>query len=132
MHRHGIDAVILEARSRDYVEARIRAGLLENGTMEVLREAGVGERMDAEGLVHGGIYLCFDHALHHIPMRELTNGRTMMISGKDEVVKALRGARLQSGAPLLFECQDVRVGGLDSGEPVVRYRHEGTEHELRC
>ena len=72
MHRHGIDAVILEARSREYVEARIRAGVLEQGTMEVLREAGVGERMDREGLVHGGIYLCFDNTLHHIPMSELT------------------------------------------------------------
>jgi p-hydroxybenzoate 3-monooxygenase len=132
MHRHGIEAVILEARSREYVEARIRAGLLEQGTIEVLREAGVGERMDAEGLVHGGIYLCFDHALHHIPMRELTHGRTMMIYGQTEVVKDLIDARLQSGAPLLFDCQDVTVEGLDSEEPVVRYRHDGAERELRC
>ncbi|HEX3688324.1 MAG TPA: 4-hydroxybenzoate 3-monooxygenase [Solirubrobacteraceae bacterium] len=132
MHRHGIDAVIVEARSREYVEARIRAGLLEQGTIEVLREAGVGERMDAEGLVHGGIHLCFDHALHHIPIRELTNGRTMMIYGQTEVVKDLIGARLEDGLPLLFECEDVTVDGLDEDEPVVRYRHEGAEYELHC
>src|ERR1700749_22043 len=132
MHRRGIDAVILEARSREYVEARIRAGLLEQGTMEVLREAGVGERMDREGMVHGGIYLCFDHTLHHIPMRELTHGRTMMIYGQTEVVKDLIEARLAAGAPLLFECEDVAVEGLDDDEPVVRYRHEGVEHELHC
>src|SRR6201999_2646646 len=120
MPRHGIDAVILEARSREYVEARIRAGLLEQGTMEVLRDAGVGERMDREGMVHGGIYLCFDHTLHHIPMRELTHGRTMMIYGQTEVVKDLIDARLQAGAPLLFECEDVTVEGLDSDEPGVR------------
>jgi p-hydroxybenzoate 3-monooxygenase len=132
MQRHGIDAVILEARSRDYVEARIRAGLLEQGTIEVLREAGVGERMDREGMVHGGIYLCFDHALHHIPMRELTQGRTMMIYGQTEVVKDLIAARLEAELPLLFECDDVAVEGLDEDAPLVRYRHDGAEHELRC
>ncbi|HEY1566662.1 MAG TPA: 4-hydroxybenzoate 3-monooxygenase, partial [Solirubrobacteraceae bacterium] len=132
LHHHGIDAVILEARSRDYVEARIRAGLLEQGTMEVLRQAGVGERMDREGMVHGGIYLCFDHTRHHIPMRELTHGRTMMIYGQTEVVKDLITARLETGLPLRFECQDVAVEGLEQDEPVIRYRHEGVEHELRC
>jgi p-hydroxybenzoate 3-monooxygenase len=132
MHRHGIEAVILEARSREYVEARIRAGVLEQGTMEVLREAGVGERMDREGLLHGGIYLCFDHTLHHIPMTELTHGRSVMIYGQTEVVKDLIEARQRAGAPLLFECEDVTVEGLDHDEPVVRYRHGGAEHELRC
>src|SRR6185437_308996 len=119
MHRHGIEAVILEARSREYVEARIRAGVLEQGTMEVLREAGVGERMDREGLVHRGIYLCFDHVLHHIPMTELTDGRSVMIYGQTEVVKDLIEARQKAGAPLLFECEDVTVEGLEHDEPVV-------------
>ncbi len=132
MHRHGIDAVILEARSREYVEARIRAGVLEQGTTEVLREAGVGERMDREGLRHGGIYLCFDNTLHHIPMSELTHGRAVMIYGQTEVVKDLIAARINDGAPLLFECEDVTVEGLDHDEPVVRYRHEGAERELHC
>jgi p-hydroxybenzoate 3-monooxygenase len=132
MHRHGIDAVILEARSREYVEARIRAGVLEQGTMEVLRDAGVGERMDREGLRHGGIYLCFDNTRHHIPMTELTHGRAVMIYGQTEVVKDLIAARVADGLPLLFECEDVLIEGLDHDDPVVRYRHEGAEHELRC
>jgi p-hydroxybenzoate 3-monooxygenase len=132
LHRQGIEAVILEARSREYVEARIRAGVLEQGTMEVLREAGVGERMDREGLRHGGIYLCFDHELHHIPMDELTGGRAVMIYGQTEVVKDLIAARLAAGAPLWFDCSDVSVEGLDHDEPVIRYTQDGAEHELRC
>ena len=99
LHRQGIEAVILEARDRDYVEARIRAGVLEQGTIDVLREAGVGERMDREGLRHGGIYLCFDDSLHHIPMSELTDGRAVMIYGQTEVVKDLIAARLADGRP---------------------------------
>ena len=132
LHRHGIDSVILEARSRDYVEARMRAGVLEQGTSDVLREAGVGERLDKEGLRHGGIYLCFDHTRHHIPMSELTDGRAVMIYGQTEVVKDLIDARLQDGLPLLFECEDVSVDGLDEDQPVIRYRHDGAERELRC
>jgi p-hydroxybenzoate 3-monooxygenase len=132
LHRHGVEAVILEARSQSYVEARIRAGVLEQGTIDVLREAGVGERMDREGLRHGGIYLCFDGALHHIPMSELTGGRAVMIYGQTEVVKDLVAARQHTGAPLRFECSDVSVEGLDHDEPVVSYTHDGSEHELSC
>jgi p-hydroxybenzoate 3-monooxygenase len=132
LHRQGIEAVILEARSREYVEARIRAGVLEQGTMDVLRDAGVGARMDREGLQHGGIYLCFDDVRHHIPMSELTGGRSVMIYGQTEVVKDLVAARLAAGAPLRFECSDVSVAGLDQDDPVVRYTHDGREHELAC
>jgi p-hydroxybenzoate 3-monooxygenase len=132
LHRQGIEAVILESRSRSYVEARIRAGVLEQGTIDVLREAGVGERMDREGLLHGGIYLCFNGTLHRIAMKELTNGRSVMIYGQTEVVKDLIAARLESGARLLFECGEVAVDGLEQDEPVVRFTHEGAVHELRC
>jgi p-hydroxybenzoate 3-monooxygenase len=132
LHCKGIDAVILETRSRGYVEARQRAGVLEQGSAEVLRDAGVGERMDREGLVHGGIYLCFDGARHHIPMSELTGGRSVTIYGQTEVVKDLITARLSYDAPLQFECREVSVHGLDRGQPTVRYVHEGAEQELRC
>ncbi|MHB1570592.1 MAG: 4-hydroxybenzoate 3-monooxygenase [Solirubrobacteraceae bacterium] len=132
LHRHGIEATILEARSREYVEARIRAGVLEQGTMEVLREAGVGERMDREGLRHGGIYLCFDNERHHIPMSELTDGRAVMIYGQTEVVKDLIEDRLRAGAPLRFECEEVTVAGVRRNEPVITYVHEGEQRELRC
>ena len=84
----GIESVILEARSRDYVEHRVRAGVLEQGTVDLLRDAGVGERMERDGIVHGGIHLQFDGERHHVPMRELT-GRSIVIYGQTEVVKDL-------------------------------------------
>ncbi|MDQ6842263.1 MAG: 4-hydroxybenzoate 3-monooxygenase [Actinomycetota bacterium] len=132
LYRHGVDSVIVEARSRDYCEARIRAGVLEQGTRDVLLEAGLGERMAREGLVHGGIYLRFDGQSHHIPMDELTGGRSVTIYGQTEVVKDLIGARIEIGAPLLFDCTDVRIEGVETGTPVVRYVHEGIDRELRC
>jgi p-hydroxybenzoate 3-monooxygenase len=132
LQMRGIDAVVLEARSREYVEARIRAGVLEHGTAEVLRAAGVGARLDREGLVHGGIYLRFEGISHRIPMSELTGGRAVTIYGQTEVVKDLVAARLQIGAPLRFECSDVRLDGLRSEAPTVRYNHDGESHELRC
>jgi p-hydroxybenzoate 3-monooxygenase len=131
LHRQGIESVILEARSREYCEARIRAGVLEQGTTEVLREAGVGERMDRDGLVHSGIYLRFDRRSHYIPMSELTDGRSLIIYGQTEVVKDLIQARLESGQPLCFDSPVRAVEGID-GEPVVRYGHDGEERELAC
>jgi p-hydroxybenzoate 3-monooxygenase len=132
LHRRGIEAVVLEVRSREYCEARIRAGVLEQGTRDVLRENDLGERMEREGLIHGGIYLRFAGASHHIPMDELTGGRVVTIYGQTEVVKDLIAARLELGAPLRFECDEVRVDGLEEDEPVVRYRYEGAEHVLRA
>jgi p-hydroxybenzoate 3-monooxygenase len=130
LQRHEIDNVVLEARSREYCEARIRAGVLEQGTRELLLEAGVGERMEREGLVHGGIYLRFDGESHHIPMDELTGGRSVTIYGQTEVVKDLIAARLQSGGVLRFECDDVQI--LDCHEPLLRYRYAGGTRELRA
>jgi p-hydroxybenzoate 3-monooxygenase len=132
LERHGIDNVILEARARTYCEARVRAGVLEQGSHEVLVEAGVGERMEREGLIHGGIYLCFDGERHHIAISDLTGGRCLTIYGQTEVVKDLIAARLATGAPLLFESEAVRLEGLDADEPLVRYVHEGRPRELRC
>ncbi len=109
LSRAGIDAVILEARSREYVEARIRAGVLEQGTVDVLHAAGVGDRLDREGLRHGGIYLSFDGARHHMPMDELTGGRAVTVYGQTEVVKDLIAARLAEDLPLRFEAADVRI-----------------------
>jgi p-hydroxybenzoate 3-monooxygenase len=132
LHRQGIEAVIVEARSRAYVEARIRAGVLEQGTIEVLREAGVGERMDREGLPHGGIYINYGGTRHHIPMSELTGGRGVMIYGQTEVVKDLIAARLAAQAPLHFDCNDVSVDSPRGDDPVVRYTDDGQSHELHC
>jgi p-hydroxybenzoate 3-monooxygenase len=130
LHRHGIEAVVLEARSREYCEARIRAGVLEQGTRDELLEAGLGDRIEREGLVHGGIYLRFDGRSRHVAMSELTGGRSVTIYGQTEVVKDLVAARVSSGEPLQFDCECVRVEGLEADAPVVRYIHEGREHEL--
>jgi p-hydroxybenzoate 3-monooxygenase len=132
LSREGIESVVLESRSREYVEKRIRAGVLEQGTVDLLRDAGVGERMDREGIVHGGIYLQFDHERHHVPMRELSGGRTIVIYGQTEVVKDLIAARIESGLPLLFEVDDVSVRDLESERPRILFRHEGEETELEC
>jgi p-hydroxybenzoate 3-monooxygenase len=132
LQQQGIEAVVLEARSREYVEQRIRAGLLEQGTADLLDAAGVGERMRREGLVHHGIQLQFDGARHRIPLSELAEGRTIVIYGQTEVVKDLIAARLASGAPLLFEVGGVSVHALHSDRPLIRFEHDGEQQELEC
>ena len=121
---------MLESKSRDYCEHRIRAGVLEQGTAELLRAAGVGERLDREGIVHGGIYLQFEGERHHVAMSELT-GRSIVIYGQTEVVKDLIAARVDSG-PLLFEVGDVSVHDVDSRRPRIQFVHDGDPHELEC
>src|SRR5215203_4755835 len=128
----GIESVVLEARGREYVEHRIRAGVLEQGTVELLRDAGVGARMDAEGIVHHGIHLQFDGERHRVPLSDLAGGRTIVVYGQTEVVKDLIAARLESALPLLFEVEDVRVDHVDTERPRLRFRHEGREQELEC
>jgi p-hydroxybenzoate 3-monooxygenase len=128
----GIESVILEARSREYCEARIRAGVLEQGVVDLLAEAGVGERLRREGLVHHGISLQFDGERHRIPLSELTGGRTIVVYGQTELVKDLIAARLASGLPLEFEAAGTGVEGLDTTRPRVRYRQGGVEQELEC
>jgi len=126
----GIESVILEARSRDYVEHRIRAGVLEHDTAELLAEAGVGERMRAEGLVHEGIELRYGGVGHRIDFDALT-GRHVVLYGQTEVVKDLIAARLESGAPLVFEAADVALHDV-AGEPSISYVADGEERVLRC
>ena len=128
----GIESVVIENRDREYVEHRIRAGVLEQGTVELLREAGVGARMDREGIVHHGIHLQFDGERHHVPLSELADGRSITIYGQTEVVKDLIAARLESGLPLLFEVDDVSVHDLDTERPRIRFAHEGVRQELEC
>jgi p-hydroxybenzoate 3-monooxygenase len=129
LHLEGIESVVIEDRSREYVEHRVRAGVLEQGTADTLKESGVGERMVREGAVHEGIELRFGGKGHRIPMAELTGGRAITVYGQQEVVKDLIEARLDAGQPLHFEVDDVRV---DPRAATVAYRHGGAEHELRC
>jgi p-hydroxybenzoate 3-monooxygenase len=128
----GIDTVVLEDRSRDYVEQRIRAGVLEQRTADLLVDAGVGERLQREGIVHHGIELQFDGERHRIPLSELAGGRAILIYGQTEVVKDLIAARLESGLPLLFEVEEVSLHELESDGPRIRFRHGGEERELVC
>jgi p-hydroxybenzoate 3-monooxygenase len=132
LHAAGIESVVLENRSRRYVEERIRAGVLEQGTVEVLDAAGVGERMHREGIVHHGISLQFAGERHRIPLSELADGRSIVIYGQTEVVKDLIEARIDAGLDLRFGVQDVSVHELESDLPSVRFTHEGEEFELQC
>jgi len=128
----GIESVVLEHRSREYVEARVRAGVLEHGSVDLLREMGVGARMDREGLIHHGLELRFEGTGHRVPLTELSGGRSIMVYGQQEVVKDLIAARLAAGGPLLFEVEDVGLHDLDGERPRVTFRHGGEDHELTC
>jgi p-hydroxybenzoate 3-monooxygenase len=131
LENEGIEAVVIENRSRDYVEHRIRAGVLEQGTVDLLVEAGVGARMKREGIVHHGIELQFDGERHRIPLSDLAGGRSIVIYGQTEVVKDLIAARLDTGAPLLFEVDDVSVRDI-GGSPSICFTHDGAAEELEC
>jgi p-hydroxybenzoate 3-monooxygenase len=130
--QRGIDTVVLEDRDRDYVEQRVRAGVLEQGTVDVLRAAGVADRLDREGMVHEGLELRFDRRGHRIDLKALTGGATITVYGQQEVVKDLIAARLRAGAPLLFEVAGVSLHDVETERPAVRFTHAGEEHELRC
>jgi p-hydroxybenzoate 3-monooxygenase len=128
----GISSVILEAKARDYVQQRVRAGVLEQGTVDLLDAMGVGERMHREGIVHHGIELRFERRGHRIPMSDLTGGRAITIYGQQEVVKDLIDARLAAGQELHFEVDDVSVHDLESERPRIRFVRDGTQEELEC
>jgi p-hydroxybenzoate 3-monooxygenase len=129
--RAGIETVVLEVRSREYVEHRVRAGLLEQNTVDVLRDLGVADRLDREGLEHTGVYLRRRGRQHHVDMTALT-GRHITIYGQQEVVKDLIAARLARGGALHFEVADVAVHDIDTEHPRVTYTHEGAQRELAC
>ncbi|WP_037677111.1 4-hydroxybenzoate 3-monooxygenase [Streptomyces griseus] len=132
LHNAGIDSVVLESRDRAYVEHRQRAGILEQGTVDVLRAAGAGDRMDREGLRHDGIELRFDKRRHRVDFPALTGGRSVMVYAQTEVCKDLIALQLKDGGPLLFEAEALAVEGAGTDSPRVRFRHEGVEDVLDC
>ena len=132
LHLAGIESIVLESRSREYVEQRIRAGVLEQGSVDLLVEAGVGERLQREGLVHHGIWLRFDGENHRLPLTELSGGKSITIYGQQEVVKDLIAARLDEGLPLHFEAEVVDLRDVDSERPRIRFVDEGEVRELEC
>jgi p-hydroxybenzoate 3-monooxygenase len=128
----GLQSIVIERRSRAYVEQRLRAGVLEQTTVDLLNAAGVGERMRREGLVHHGFYLQFEGQRHRIAMSELTGGRAITVYGQQEVVKDLIAARLAAGEQIFFEAEDATIHDIDSPQPRVRFRQGGQQHELTC
>jgi p-hydroxybenzoate 3-monooxygenase len=131
LERKGIDCVVLEARDRSYVERRVRAGVLEQNTVDLLRDLGVGERLDREGLVHHGISLRHEGELHRVPITELT-GRSITVYGQQEIVKDLIAAWLDSGGELRFGVSGVAVRDIQTERPRITFTHDGAEHELAC
>jgi p-hydroxybenzoate 3-monooxygenase len=129
---NGIDSIILERQSRDHVEGRIRAGVLEQGTVDLLREARVNERMDREGIVHQGFSLAFDGRKARIDMHRLTGGHSIMIYGQTEVTKDLIDSRLAAGAIIEYEAPVLSVEDAESATPQITYEKDGRTHRLAC
>jgi len=132
LHLNGIDSIIVENRSREYVIDRVRAGVLEQGTVDLLHAMGVGAELQRRGLRHEGVYLSFNGRRHRIDMTELSGGKAITVYGQNEVVRDLIDARIGTGRPLYFNAQGVEVAALESSQPVVRFSHDGCAHEVHC
>ena len=132
LHLEGIESVVVENQSRHHTEERVRAGVLEQGTVDLLHATGLGERLAREGLVHHGIELRFNRQGHRIDMYRLTGGRAITIYAQAEVVKDLIHARLAAAGQVLFEVSGVRIDGIEGNSPHICFRHEGAECEIAC
>lgn len=131
LHLRGIESVVLEARSRQYVEERVRAGVLEQGTVNLLENSGVGQRMRAQGMLHNGIELGFEGRRHRIDFKQLT-GNAITVYAQHEVVKDLIQARLAVGGETLFEVDQLSIHNFDAESPVIRFEKDGVPRELHC
>lgn len=131
LHLNGIDSIVLEAKSRTHCEERVRAGVLEETSVELLRSAGVGERLNREGLRHDGIELGLHGKRHRIHFVELT-GKSVTVYGQQEVVKDLIDRRITDGGDLRFECGEVSLHGLESEQPFLRATRNGESDEIHC
>jgi p-hydroxybenzoate 3-monooxygenase len=132
LHKAGIDNVIVERQNGGYILGRIRAGVLEQTTADLLDEAGVGARMHAEGLVHDGFELCFGGARHRIDLAGHTGGKHVIVYGQTEVTRDLMAARAAAGLTTVYDASDVAPHGFDTASPSITYTHDGEAHELRC
>ena len=131
LHLQGVESIVLEARSRDYVENRIRAGVLEYGTEQLLNDSGVGERMCREGMLHPGVVMRFSGTDHRIDFSELI-GKHVMVYSQHKVVQDLIAARLAANGQIVFQADDVSVHDFADGPPRIHYRRDGAAHELSC
>jgi p-hydroxybenzoate 3-monooxygenase len=132
LYKAGIDAIILERQTGDYVLGRIRAGVLEQVCIDLLDEAGVGQRMHKEGLIHGGFDMLFKGERHRIDMNRLTGGKNVMVYGQTELTRDLMDARQAAGLPTIYEAGNLTVHDFDGAKPRVRYQKDGKTHEIEC
>jgi p-hydroxybenzoate 3-monooxygenase len=132
LYRDGIDCVVLEARSREHIEGRVRAGVLEQGTVDLMHELGLDARLRRECMVDAALDIRFGGGLIHLDLRGLTGGKVATIYGQQEVAKDLVAARLADGAPLRFEAEVIALDDVTGTAPIVRYRADGAEHALTC
>src|SRR5436190_14155618 len=132
LQRAGIDCAILEFRTRQYAESRVRAGLLEQNTVDLFNELGAADRLNKEGLQHHGVYLSFEGVRTRVPFNELTGGRGITIYGQQEVVKDLIKANLERGVPIHFEATASLIEAIDGDHPKIHYVQNGAEHILEC
>ncbi|MDP3617112.1 MAG: 4-hydroxybenzoate 3-monooxygenase, partial [Rhodoferax sp.] len=132
LHKAGIDAIVLERQTGDHVLSRIRAGILEQVCIDLLDEAGVGQRMHREGLVHGGIEMLYNGQRHRIDMNRLTGGKNVMVYGQTELTRDLMEARAGAGLPTVYEAGNVAVHDFDTQKPRVTYQKDGKKFEIEC
>jgi p-hydroxybenzoate 3-monooxygenase len=132
LHKAGIDAIVLERQTGDYVLGRIRAGILEQVCIDLMDEAGVGERMHKEGLVHGGFEMLYNGKRHRVDMNRLTGGKNVMVYGQTELTRDLMEARASAGLPTVYEARNVAVHDFDSSKPRVTYEKDGQTFEIAC
>jgi p-hydroxybenzoate 3-monooxygenase len=132
LHQRGIDSVVIDLRTRDDIEETIKAGVLEQGTVDLMCRTGVGGRLQRDGFVHHGINLAFDGGMHRIDMLELTGGRAVTVYAQHEVLKDLIAKRLADGGDVRFAVSDTTVEDIESDSPRIRFVHEGEQRELEC
>jgi p-hydroxybenzoate 3-monooxygenase len=132
LHLHGIHSIVIEAQTREHCETRVRAGVLEQGTVDLLNQSGAGERMRREGLVHHGIEVRFNRRGHRLNLHELTNGRAITVYAQHEVVKDLVALRLEAGGRIVFEAEKVQLHRLASSSPHIAFQHGGEAYEIAC
>jgi p-hydroxybenzoate 3-monooxygenase len=132
LHQRGIDSVVVDLRTREDIEETIKAGVLEQGTVDLMTQTGVGDRLRRDGFVHHGINLAFAGTMHRIDLHELSGGRAVTVYAQHEVLKDLIAKRLEDGGDLRFGVTDTAVEGLDTEQPTIRFSHEGQQQELQC
>jgi p-hydroxybenzoate 3-monooxygenase len=132
LHQRGVDSVVIDLQTRETIEQTIRAGILEQGTVDLLRQTGVGDRMMRDGFVHHGINLAYSGGLHRINLYELTGGRAVMVYAQHEVLIDLIAKRLADGGDIRFGVSDTDVDGLDTDQPTIRFTHDDQQRTLEC